>query len=163
MQMKMKMEKNNKWDSFFEILDENEINEAAAAVKNIQRIRQGEKATRIYEKNTELYAGKTYKQNYSTYLFNKKNTVYCKIISGFSSNPYRISCLLFPEYPSYTYYERFNRESGYWELNSFYVDSILLRDFTIDKKYEEISNEEWESAFNNHIECLKKLKAERQK
>lgn len=37
--MKMKMEKNNKWDSFFEILDENEINEAAAAVKNIQRIR----------------------------------------------------------------------------------------------------------------------------
>lgn len=158
-----------KWIHTFENLDEKEFKRVEEMLYRIKKIRNKQNNLRHFRENDALYKGKTFRCIHTSpwQLGEKEEIYYCKVISGYSSNIYRVSCLFFPEYPKYNFQETISESygfsgEGHWQLKSFFIKDVLIRDFT-DKdsweksRYEEITEEEWKEAFDKHLEALKVL------
>ena len=148
----------------FQQLDNKELCRIRELINKISAIRYKKKVIQTFKQNDQVYTGKTYRRAKISPWGLKKEILYYKIISAYGENEYRVTCLVFPESPEYKYNEQLNKfygftGEGYWKLNTFYLDSIMISSIDEERGFEEITNEEWKTAFNKHINTLKELEA----
>lgn len=89
---------------------------------------------------------------------------YIKIINVRSTNMYRISALTFPEKPLYSFEPNLFRYAscddeltGTFDFYSFKIENLIIEKLFKNPNYKEISEQEWEEAFDRHCELLKDM------
>ena len=90
---------------------------------------------------------------------------YVKIINVRSINVYKVSALTFPEKPLYSFEPNMFRYAscddeltGLFDLYSFKIENLMIDDKILNNfNCKEISEQEWEEAFDKHCELLKNM------
>ncbi len=89
---------------------------------------------------------------------------YVKIINVRANNIYRISTLTFPEKPLYSFTPHLFRHVCYddglvgtFDLYSFSIEDLMIDKILNNPNCKEISEQEWEEAFDRHCELLKDM------
>ena len=156
-----------------------ELNILLTVVKNKIYIESHNQTLQIMEENTQAYSGKTYRRviNFNSVNLDdinlnrdiaKRIVRYYKIVSGYSENEFRVECLVFDEEPIAELKERWYERRGYqgnfdWTFSKLHTESVMIKNIKKSYGFEEISNEEWEEAFDRYCKKVKELKWEKEK
>ena len=98
--------------------------------------------------------------------YDTKKQYYYKIISPFSPSEFQVSVFQFPKKPSYTFEHQMHLHrhygdliNGKFELLSFEINTRPIKFFSY-KNMKRITEEEYNTAFDEHCKFLKKINYE---
>lgn len=138
-------------------LSHDEIKAYANMADHILAEEYAEKCLQNMEEHDQTLSGKTYRRVFSSPWGMVNEVHYYKVVSGYSNNDSRATCLVFDEIPFAECQEEISARSFKWNFSYLDVTDVMIDTLNEEHGFKEITDEEWEEAFDKYCEGVKKL------